>query len=68
MSKIARFGPSVALYKSQSVPAYVEDDTGARFNFNRFAEEKDGGVELSQLAADECVIAPGLIYKRSVLR
>ena len=58
-------GPSVGEYRGKSIPAFIVDDTGQRSDYVGIAIEKDGGVELSQLARDECIIAPGLIYRRS---
>jgi hypothetical protein len=55
-------GPSIGTYRDRDIPAYIVSDRG-RFEYDRIAVETDGGVDLSQLARDECVIAPGLIYR-----
>lgn len=61
---VKELGPSIGKYKSKDIPGYIVDGRGDRMSFHRIAkQEPDGCVELSQLAPDECVIAPGLIYK-----
>lgn len=62
---IKELGPSVGEYHGRPIPAYIIDEAGIRSNYDRLAVEKGGRVELSQLSSDECVIAPGLIYRRS---
>lgn len=62
---IIEHGPSVGEYRGRSIPAYIVDAGGVRSDYVGVAVETDGAVELAQLKADECVIAPGLIYKRS---
>lgn len=60
-------GPSIGEYKGKPIPAYIVESDGTRSDYHRIAIEKDGGVELSQMRRDECVIAPGLIYRRVTL-
>lgn len=61
-------GPSVGQYRDRDIPAYIVAD-GNVYDYARLAhEDADGGCPLSQLAADECVVAPGLIYKRRVFQ
>jgi hypothetical protein len=60
---IVEHGPPCGEYKGKPIPSYIVDQNGARLEFDRIAIETDGGVELSQLANNECVIAPGLIYR-----
>lgn len=56
-------GPSIGTYQGRDIPAYIVDD-GIRMVFDRIAiEDMHGAVWLSQLARDEFVIAPGLIYR-----
>jgi hypothetical protein len=65
-----KMGPPLPgrLHHGRDVPSYFIDTEGARHDFNRVAiEERGGRVSLSQLHADECVIAPGLIYRRAAL-
>lgn len=56
-------GPSIGEHHGKPIPSYIVDRNGTRLDFDRLAIEVDGGVELSQLANNECVIAPGLIYR-----
>lgn len=53
-------GPSIGTYLDRDIPSWIEA-RGGRYNYNRTWDEKDG--RLAQLASDELVIAPGLIYK-----
>lgn len=55
-------GPSIGTYRERDIPAHIIT-RGLRYEYDRIAIETDGGVELSQLASNECVIAPGLIYR-----
>lgn len=57
-------GPSIGTYRERDIPSYIVYEDG-RYEYDRIAVETDGGVELAQLAPNECVIAPGLIYRRS---
>jgi hypothetical protein len=62
---IVEHGPSIGEYRRESIPEYIVDSNGARFDFNRIAIEGYGGLEPSQLEENECLISPGLIYRRS---
>jgi hypothetical protein len=62
---IIEHGPSVGEYRGRSIPAYIVDAAGVRSEYVGVAIETNGAVELAQLKPDECVIAPGLIYKRT---
>jgi hypothetical protein len=53
-------GPSIGSYKERDIPGWI-DARGGRYVYDRLWDERSG--ELSQLARDELVIAPGLIYK-----
>ncbi len=53
-------GDSIGTYKHRDIPGWIEA-RGNRYVYDRLWDEKSG--ELSQLARDELVIAPGLIYK-----
>lgn len=53
-------GPSIGTYKERDIPAWI-DARGSRYSYDRIWDEESG--ELKQLARDEVVIAPGLIYK-----
>ncbi|MDR6302389.1 hypothetical protein GGQ85_000060 [Nitrobacter vulgaris] len=61
---IVEQGPSIGEYRRESIPEYIVDSSGARFEFDRIALEGAGGLEPSQLARNECLIAPGLIYRK----
>jgi|GEM_PF-4195246 len=58
--KIVAKGPSIGVYRDRDIPAWVIGGDG-RYAFDRPWDEESS--DLSQLAADEIVIAPGLIYK-----
>lgn len=62
---IVEQGPSIGEYRRESIPEYIVDSNGDRFEFNRIALEGDGGLEPSQLEQNECLISPGLIYRKS---
>jgi hypothetical protein len=62
---IVEQGPSIGEYRRESIPEYIVDSNGNRFEFNRIALEGDGGLEPSQLEKNECLISPGLIYRKS---
>lgn len=62
---IIEHGPNLGFYHhGKPVPSYIVDQDGTHLYFERTAVETNGGVELRQLAVDEVVIAPGLIYRR----
>ncbi len=61
---IVEQGPSIGEYRRESIPEYIVNSSGVRFEFDRIALEGDGGLEPSQLARNECLIAPGLIYRK----
>ncbi len=49
----------------KQVPVWFIDDRSIPWKFNRPAmEDNEGGIPLSQLRDDECVKAPGAIYRR----
>lgn len=60
---LVEHGPSIGIHRGKKIPSYIVDQNGTRLEFDRVAVETDGGVELSQLANNEVVIAPGLIYR-----
>jgi hypothetical protein len=62
---IVEQGPSIGEYRRESIPEYIVDSNGVRFDFDRIALEGDGGLEGAQLDQNECLISPGLIYRRS---
>lgn len=59
-----RNGPSIGTYRDRDIPAWIKA-RGGHYEYDRIGVlDKEGGFEMSQLASDELVIAPGLIYKR----
>jgi hypothetical protein len=62
---IVEHGPSIGEYRRESIPEYIVDANGVRFEFNRIALEDANGLEPSQLERNECLISPGLIYRKS---
>jgi hypothetical protein len=62
---IVEQGPSIGEYRREPIPEYIVDSNGVRFDFDRIAIEGYGGLEPSQLEQNECLLSPGLIYRRS---
>lgn len=57
-------GPSIGTHNGRTVPEYIVDQDGQRYDYNRVAVlDPDGGFTLSKLRGNEVVIAPGLIYR-----
>lgn len=48
--------------KAHQAALWIETDDGA-FYFDRVAYVRGGSVNLDQLRKDECLLAPGLIYR-----
>lgn len=65
--RVAENGPPLEQkHKGRDIPAWIVRGDGERFAFDRIARaDRDGTTPLSQLRPDECVIAPGLIYRRT---
>lgn len=57
--------PSLGNYRGRDIPAWiVAPHRGGRMAFVGIAtEDQDGAVPLAQLATNEVVICPGLIYR-----
>jgi hypothetical protein len=55
-------GPSIGTYLDRDIPEWIEA-RGGLYTYNRIWSETEHGGELSQLAKNELMIAPGLIYK-----
>lgn len=53
-------GPPVGRYRDYNIPAWIKTEDG----ISDYVRVTGVVVELSELADDECVIAPGLVYKR----
>lgn len=46
------------------VPTWITGNNGERMNYDRPASvDESGGISLDQMRDDECVIAPGAIYR-----
>lgn len=61
---VKELGPPIGKYRGRDIPGYIVSERDGYMAFHRVAlQEPEGCVDLSQLAPDECVIAPGLIYK-----
>jgi hypothetical protein len=63
---VIHHGLPIGEFRGKSIPAYIITSDGRRYTFRRTIlglEDEDGGLELAKLASDECVIAPGLIYR-----
>jgi hypothetical protein len=66
---VTELGPSVGEWHGHSIPGYIVTDRGDRYAYVRPGTiDRDGGFEMSQLAGDECVIYPGLIYRLEAVR
>lgn len=66
MARIVEHGPSVGLHRGRPIPAFLVDEHGWRYDFDRTAElDANGGFNLDRLGPGENIIAPGLIYKLS---
>jgi len=53
-------GPSIGTYRDRDIPSWI-DARGGRYIYDRIWDDEDG--RLAQLARDELVIAPGLVYR-----
>ncbi|MGE3876069.1 MAG: hypothetical protein AB7F74_24200 [Parvibaculaceae bacterium] len=61
-----KHGPSIGTFYEKPIPEWIEADT-VRYDFDRGAIiDRDGTMDMDQLAHGETVIAPGLIYVRQV--
>lgn len=61
---IVELGPSIGTYRGCDIPAHIIFKTGERRGFAGIAfEDGDRAMPLGQLQPNECVIAPGLIYR-----
>lgn len=65
LAAIVETGPENITIRGRKVPAWFIDEFGRRYEFESMAVlDKDGGFEMSQLTANQCIIAPGAIYER----
>jgi len=59
-----RKGPVIGHYHGRSIHEYLDFAT-TQWGFSRVAVmDRDGAIDMNQLADDECVVSPGLVYRR----
>ena len=56
--------PNVSTYNGKPVYKTIESD-GVKYNYDRKAECDEDGCPLQQLASNEILFNPGLIYKKA---
>lgn len=59
----AVYGPTVGSYLGKPIFQIIESE-GVKYNFVRMAECESDGCPLQQLAANEVMFNPGLIYTK----
>jgi hypothetical protein len=59
------YGPTVGSHLGKHIFQTIESD-GIKYNFERLAECDTDGCPLQQLAVNEVLFTPGLIYKKAV--
>lgn len=57
------YGPTIGSHLGKPIFQTIESE-GIKYNFERMAECDTDGCPLQQLAANEVLFNPGLIYKR----
>lgn len=58
------YGPTVGSYLGKPIFQTIESE-GIKYNFDRMAECESDGCPLQQLATNEVMFNPGLIYKKA---
>lgn len=64
---VIEHGPSIGTFRDKDIPSYIVTSDGVRHEFmgtTLAIEAPEGSVELARLDQDECVISPGLIYRK----
>ncbi|MHB1952511.1 MAG: hypothetical protein ACYDAZ_09190 [Thermoplasmataceae archaeon] len=56
-------GPAIGRYYDRPIHAWYVDEQGESWEFVRAVPA--GPIELADLADDESVVSPGLVYRRS---
>ena len=58
--------PIVGTYRGRTIPAWLDfSERGGRHEYVGIAaEDRSGAISLDQLAPEEVVVYPGLIYRR----
>ncbi len=65
MGRVVHLGSTKMIARGHKIPSYIIHDDGSIFDFHEVADlDESGGFELERLADDECMIAPGVIYKK----
>lgn len=65
MAAIIEKGPETITIRGKKVPEWFVDEFGRRYEFDSMAVlDRDGGFEMSQLAENQSILAPGAIYER----
>lgn len=54
-------GPVIGRYYGRDIPQFIINGLGERSDFVRV---EPSPVDITKLGDDECIIAPGLVYKR----
>jgi hypothetical protein len=63
--QIIKKGPVIGQYENRSIYEYLVYSDGRVIEFAHVARaERDGQFRLSILADDECLVSPGLVYRR----
>lgn len=63
---VVEHGASIGMWMGKSIPAYIVTSDGRRYEYVRKGTlDADGGFEMSQLRADECVLSPGIVYRET---
>lgn len=65
MSSIVEKGPENITVEGLKIPAWLIDVRAIALNLRGAQLDTDGGFELSELRADQCTLAPGVLYQRT---
>lgn len=57
------YGPAIGSHLGKSIYQTIESE-GIKYNFDRMAQCDSDGCPLQQLATNEVLFNPGLIYKK----
>ncbi|MCW8334232.1 hypothetical protein [Vibrio paucivorans] len=62
MSIVSKSKETITTHKGKA-HLWIKDSKGLVFKFDRVAHVVNGGVDLDQMRPDECLLAPGHIYR-----
>lgn len=62
MSIVSKSKETITTHKGKA-NLWIKDSKGLVFKFDRVAHVVKGGVDLDQIRSDECLLAPGHIYR-----